>query len=395
LVRADFVSTILKNCCAEEGLCLKPFLKEMIRASVEPFDVIIIGGGPAGAAAAITMARRGFRTAIIERSAYSMPRVGETLPPALRNLLVTLGVWQRFLADGHVESFAIRSAWGAAEPRESYHIYNPYGSGWYVDRARFDRMLAMAAANEGAHLLIQARIKRLSQDCTSGWDIAVMERNRLRCFQAPFLIDCTGQTAAIPTGLPRSFYVVDRLIGIVCLFDRMTEPYTLLEAEVSGWWYSAPLPQGRLVVAYMTDADLLADTGYSPYNYWLRQLPEAALTSTRAGTQNSLTERKVVSAASLVRRPVYGTNWLAAGDASFAFDPLSGQGVYNAMNGGILAAEALIARFDGNSESFAEYASWVNSKFSSYLHTRRIFYSKEQRWPRSPFWRRRHSFPTR
>src|SRR6476660_1856856 len=363
----------------------------MILDLVESFDVIIIGGGPVGNAAAITLSRRGFRTAIIERSNYSISRVGETLPPALSSLLMSLDVWDRFLAEDYIKSFAIRSVWGSAEPRDSYHIYNPYGPGWHVDRTRFDRMLAIAAVDVGALLIKQAHIKHLSPDSISDWDMTILQDNRLRRLNAQFLLDSTGQTAAIPTGLRRSFYVVDRLIGIICIFTQVTEPYTLIEAEACGWWYSAPLPHRRLVVVHMTDADLFANAGYSPYDYWRHHLPNAALTSTRIGPQTTLIKPKIFSAASLIRTPVCGTNWLAAGDASIAFDPLTGLGVYNAIKGGILAADAIIARFDGNRESFADYAAWVNGQFSSYLQTRRIYYRKEQRWTQSTFWRRRHS----
>jgi flavin-dependent dehydrogenase len=358
--------------------------------SSEPFDVIIIGGGPAGAAAAITLGRRHFRIAIIERSAYCTPRVGETLPPAIRSLLTSLGVWQHFLADAHVESFAIRLAWGGPDPIETNHIYNPYGSGWHVDRACFDRMLAVTAANVGAILLTESHIKRLSQDQGAGWEIDVLQDKQSRCIRAPFLIDATGRTSANPTWLPRSFNIMDRLIGVLYIYPLVAEPYTLIEAEPRGWWYSAPLPHGRLIVVHMTDADLFASAGYNLRDYWQRQLSEATLTYRRTGTRDALIEPKVVSAASVIRRPVCGTDWLAVGDACIAFDPLSGLGVYNALRGGILAAEAIIARFDGNRESFAEYAGWVNSQFSNYLQTRRIIYSKEQRWAQYPFWRRRH-----
>jgi flavin-dependent dehydrogenase len=360
----------------------------------ESFDVVVIGGGPAGAAGAITLAHRGFRVAIVERSNYSTPRVGETLPPAIRSTLISLGVWQRFLADGHIESIAIRSAWGASEPYESNNICNPYGSGWHVDRTSFDRMLVIAAANAGAVLVAHARIMNLSQDQTSGWKVALLQHDRSRCLHAPFLIDATGQSGAIPTGLPRSFHVVDHLIGVVRFFDRVAEPYVLVEAVANGWWYSAPLPRGRLVVTHMTDADLFAATGYNPHGYWHRFLQEAKLTSTRVGLQIPLTEPKILSAASLIRQPVCGKSWLATGDASITFDPLSGSGVYNALKGGILAGEAVIAHFHGNARSFTEYADWINGQFSNYLQTRSEFYDKEQRWPQSPFWRRRYSLST-
>jgi flavin-dependent dehydrogenase len=362
--------------------------------SSESFDVIIIGGGPAGAAAAITLAVHGISTAIIERSDYSRPRIGETLPPAIRSSLICLGVWHRFLEEGHIESFSIRSAWGGSQPRDSSHIYNPYGSGWHVDRSRFDHMLVTAAVNAGAFLLTQSRITNISHDHTLGWQVAIMQQKCSRYLHARFLIDASGRTAAIPASIPRLFRIVDRLIGVVRFFARVAEPYTLIEAEAGGWWYSAPLPHDRLVVAHMTDADLFAGSGCGPCDYWACHLADAPLTLARTGQQTLLTEHKIFSAASLIRSPICGTDWIAAGDASVAFDPLSGQGVYNALEGGNLAAKAVIARFDGNNDSFTEYSNWINSLFSDYLQLRGEFYSKEQRWPRSPFWRRRQSLST-
>jgi flavin-dependent dehydrogenase len=354
-------------------------------------DVIIIGGGPAGAAAAITLARNGLRSAIIERSNYSTLRVGETLPAAIRNLLVNLDVWECFLADGHIESFSIRSVWGEAELHENASIFNPYGSGWHVDRGLFDRMLANAAGSWGSTVFTEAHITHLLRDQTLGWQVDIIQNDEHHCLSAPFVIDATGQTSVIPVGLPRTFRIADHLIGVVCFLSRMTEPYILVEATDYGWWYSAPLPNDQLVAAYMTDADLLASSGISPYDYWWLQLCKAQLTCARVGSQTTVTKSKIVSAASLVRQPVCGKNWLATGDASIAFDPLSGQGIYTALEGGILAGEAIVASSGGNHKSFTEYTDWVNTRFFSYLQTRTLFYSKEQRWPNSTFWRRRHS----
>ena len=149
-------------------------------------------------------------------------------------------------------------------------------------------------------------------------------------------MDATGRASAIIMNLPRSFHVIDRLIGIIRFFDQFTESYTLIEAEARGWWYSAPLPGDRLVVAYMTDADILSESNLNPYDYWTCNLSNVPLTSERLGSK-ILLHSKIVSAASMLRIPLCGSDWIAVGDASMALDPLSGQGVYNALRGGIRA----------------------------------------------------------
>jgi len=364
-------------------------------ASSESFDVIIIGGGPAGAAAAITLTRSGFRTAMIERSNYSTLRVGETLPAAVRNLLIRLDVWENFLADEHIESIAIRSVWGDGKLHENDSIFNPYGSGWHIDRGLFDRMLARAAETVGCSVFTEARATHISKDKIFSWQVDVLQNNDHRCLNGDFIIDATGQTSVIPVDLPRTFHVVDHLIGVVCFLAQTAKPYILIEAIDSGWWYSAPLPHGRLVAACMTDAGLLAASGDSPYDYWQRQLRKAEQTCKRIESQIIVARPKTVSAATLIRHPVCGRNWLAVGDSSIAFDPLSGRGVYSALQGGTLAAEAIITSSCGNNDSFTKYADWLNDQFSKYLQMRSSFYSREQRWSQSPFWSRRHSLPKR
>ncbi len=86
-------------------------------------DVVVIGGGPAGAATAIALARTRRSIVVIEKSRYEQPRIGETLPPAARPLLVELTVWESFLGAGHLSSPGVLSAWGDEELyRDSLHL---------------------------------------------------------------------------------------------------------------------------------------------------------------------------------------------------------------------------------------------------------------------------------
>src|SRR5258708_38707376 len=77
----------------------------------QSFDVVVAGGGPAGAVAALDLSRRGFRVALIEKSAYENPRVGETRPPEIRRPLTELGGWEGFLSAIRLEVYGICSRW--------------------------------------------------------------------------------------------------------------------------------------------------------------------------------------------------------------------------------------------------------------------------------------------
>src|SRR5262249_36638706 len=133
------------------------------------FDVLAAGAGPAGSAAALDLSRRGLSVALIEQDRYETRRVGETLPPMIRQQLTGLGIWERFLECGPLESYAIRPAWETSTPRHQDFIQNPYGCGWHVDRARFDAMLAHAAAEAGAELFLGARVSSCSKGADGRW----------------------------------------------------------------------------------------------------------------------------------------------------------------------------------------------------------------------------------
>jgi len=102
----------------------------------QPVDVVVVGGGPAGAAIAIALARGSRSVVVLERSGYEHPRIGETLPPEARVPLASLGVWDRFLEQRHGPAPGTLSVWGQDRPAENHFICNPHGNGWHLDRQR-------------------------------------------------------------------------------------------------------------------------------------------------------------------------------------------------------------------------------------------------------------------
>jgi len=99
------------------------------------YDVVILGGGPAGSATALGLKRSDAtcRVALIEKTDYSGLRIGETLPPPARQPLTELGVWDAFLRRSPLESPGTRAAWGSARCHENEFIFSPYGRGWHLD----------------------------------------------------------------------------------------------------------------------------------------------------------------------------------------------------------------------------------------------------------------------
>lgn len=344
-------------------------------------DVAIVGGGPAGAALAIGLREQGRDAVILESSDYSGIRAGETLQPASRPLIERLGVWERFVADAHVPSHGIASAWGTEELRSNDFFLSPRGHGWHLDRSRFDRMLAEEAGRRGAVLLTSTRVTGIERNA-DGWRVSPHAQEPIDC---AILVDATGHRASIARHLGVRRHAFDRLAGVfgVCsTSDSAAGSFTLIEAERDGWWYAAAIPDGRVAVAFMSDADIIGSERMRDPAVWLVRLRATRHISTRV-TGALVQPLSIEAAGSTILEPVTGENWLAIGDAASAYDPLSSQGIHKAL------ASAEVAAWAIDHDDFGEYERTIRAAFVDYLATRERFYAAEQRWPASLFWSRR------
>jgi flavin-dependent dehydrogenase len=368
-------------------------------------DVVILGGGPAGAAAAITLACAGRSVVVIEKSHYEQARIGETLPPAARLSLAGLAVWQPFLAAGHLPSPGVLSVWGEEELYETHFIFNPYGHGWHLDRQRFDLMLADAARQAGARLCCGAQVTSCLPLAAAGWQVEFTSdcTGSGRCHQlrATFMIDATGRAAVLARQQGAKRLNTDRLVGLAGVLaaracestcpENACDACTLVEACANGWWYSALLPGARLIAVYMTDADLLPRHRGLWRAFWHAQLQQTTHTQARLHAFDLQAVPRMVAANSSRLDGVSGHGWLAVGDAAMAFDPLSSQGLRHALASGMHAGEALNGCLAGEAAAIGEYDRRAHEVFRDYLRLRAVYYGREQRWPQSIFWRRRHA----
>ena len=164
------------------------------------YDVVIVGGGPAGTATGHYLAKQGLSVAILERTAYENWRVGETLPPHAQIELARLGVWPRFLSQKFVASLELRWSWGAAALVEHNFLLNPYGPVWHVDRQKFDLMLLGQARESGADIAQRAVVRSVRPD-SGRWRLDIFHAGKETTLHCSFLVDATGQSAFIARAL--------------------------------------------------------------------------------------------------------------------------------------------------------------------------------------------------
>jgi flavin-dependent dehydrogenase len=323
----------------------------------------VIGGGPAGCAAAATLARNGRSVVlVVARRPHRTFGVGEGAPPGLDRAVDDVFGPGTFVPTDHLRSLGNRAAWGSADLVGTDFMFNPFGTGWHLDRVAFDASLLAAAEAAGATL-------RTSDD---GGEAVV----------APMVIDASGRRADHARRCGARRIGADRLLAVLTTYARAgtdVETTTTVEAVEAGWWYTCPIPQHRRVVAFLTDADLLAAElrTSSGFDRSVRRTTHVAPLLGPVAPMAPL----VVAAGTAHLEPLWGDGWLAVGDAAASFDPLSSQGILTAVLMGRESARCV----DDPTAFAARYREIVDY----YEAERLAIYRLEERWPTAPFWARR------
>jgi flavin-dependent dehydrogenase len=359
------------------------------------FDIAVLGGGPAATAAALSLKQvdAGLRVLLVEATAYCTARTGEILAPGGQALLIGLGCWERFRAEGFLESHGTAARWGSDRIHQNEFLLSARGSGWHLDRRRFDAMLADCAADAG--VCVRRRAAFIAATRNAGlWRVQIGSDQGPISIDARFVIDATGRAARFAVGQGAQLYRQDRLVGVSVTYrydiiDPPDDSQTLIEAGPDGWWYSAVLPDSRLLVAWMSDADLIHAARLRDPDAWRAHLLRSGPTRVRALSGTMECPPRLWAAATQHLVTPQGGAWVAAGDAACTWDPLSSAGILKALRTGRLAAFVALDAMRGRPDTTQRYTRIVRREHAAYLEERTRFYSLEGRWRDAPFWRRR------
>jgi len=317
-------------------------------------EVLIVGGGPAGSAAAIACAQAGLRTCLIERDTQSRDKPGEGLHPGVEPLLRDLGAADA-LRDATRARFAgVWVGWGGPPRFEAFgeDADGPW-LGYQVARAALDAALQDRARTVGAEVRCGAAVK--DPIVEDGRVVGVRLEDGTR-IETAMLIDASGPSRWLSRrlDLPQCERSARRTVryGYVRGDCAARRDAPALIADTAGWTWTARVGDDLYQWARLSfDGAVLGD----------EELPAEFAGLERAGATRGADATWRIA-------PSAGSGWLLAGDAAANLDPASSKGVIKALLSGTMAGRTTVAILQRRADAAKgreAYRAWMQGGFDA------------------------------
>jgi flavin-dependent dehydrogenase len=327
---------------------------------IERTEVLVIGAGPAGAVAAGLLRRQGREVLIVEKEQFPRFSIGESLLPQSMEYVEAAGMLRDVVEAGFQYKNGAAFAWG--DRYTDFDFRDKCTPGWgttfQVQRARFDKVLADAAARAGAQLRYGHEVTAVDVEAPQPSVTVRAPDGRAYAVQARFLLDASGFGRILPRLLkletPSSFPVRGALFTHVedrvapGAFDRNKIRITVHPRHVDVWYWTIPFSDGRSSLGVVARQDFLSRYAGTETER-LRTIvgEDPGLSALLAGAAWDTPARQIVGYAANVKS-LCGPGYALLGNAGEFLDPVFSSGVTIAFKSASLAAACLAREFEGD-----------------------------------------------
>ena len=356
-----------------ESSCVKTRISQLGAAFLAKFanqndteptcQLLVLGAGPAGCAAAIAAAMSGMSVAIIERSEFPRHRPGEALHPGMRLLFKQLGI-EREIETCNFVTF--EGIWREIEGDRTFTRFGPAGdSGWLglqAIRSEFDSVLLNRAKQLGVKIL--QPVKAVAPIKTSDNRVVGIETSHGRIYSR-FVVDAGGGNHWLARRLGQKINTYSPVLianyGYESSCAVSDSQLPMIRNEVNGWVWHAKVRDGCYQWVNMS---------------WTDSMKEKPLANNSRAANVTWRRAEILA----------GSGFFVVGDAAVVLDPGSSHGVLRAVMSGIMSAHVAQQIQDAPSQQeqlLNGYCEWLSDWFEHDVQSLGALYSTH---PNSPIW---------
>jgi flavin-dependent dehydrogenase len=375
-------------------------MKENGTLQGQRYDVIVIGGGPAGSTVATLVAQEGRRVLLLERDPEPRFKIGESLVPASYWTFERLGMLEKLKTSHFPKKHSVQFYSQSGKASAPFYFYenDPHESSmtWQVLRSEFDEMLLENAQERGVKVRRGVSVHSVSFEKDRAVGVRAKFANQgILDLTGKVIVDSTGQSALISRRLKindtepqlKKASVYTHFEGGI-RDEGIDEGATLIlhtENKDSWFWY-IPLPYDRVSVGVVGSIDYLLQNRRSDgvqldaEAVFQAELEKCPALKWRIENAKQLFPVKTTKDFSYRARQIAGDGWVLVGDAFGFLDPVYSTGLFLALKSGEMAADAIndaLERDDVSGERLGQFGSEFVKGMEAFRKLVYAFYTKE------------------